>query len=310
VLRRIGIITLNTYRESVRARVLHGLFALALATGAYSLVVGQFALRNSGRVVSDLGSASISIYAIVVAVVLSASSLHRELELKTIFPILARPLRRWEYLVGKYVGTLLTLMVFVAANAGALLLSLAELSGASTALVLAAGLGSVLLAVFLGWRLPRWRTVLPIPWALALLAFGWLLAQNAFDDRRVIFGSALLSLCEVSVVAAMATLFAAFSSPFLTAVFTFCLFIVGRSADTLAHLPPRVFGTTIQSAGELLSKLVPNLMLYVPPRPLLTGEAPDVALGSYLLLAAAQALAWSAGLLAAASLIFRRRDFL
>jgi Cu-processing system permease protein len=51
-------------------------------------------------------------------------------------------------------------------------------------------------------------------------------------------------------------------------------------------------------------------MLYVPPRPLLTGEAAELQLFDYTLLAAAQALAWSVGLLAAASLIFRRRDFL
>jgi hypothetical protein len=310
VLGRIAVVTLNTYREAVRARVLHGLFALALATGAYSLIVGQFALANSTRVVSDLGSASISIYAIVVAIVLGATSLYRELELKTIFPILARPLRRWEYLVGKYVGTLLTLLVFVAANAGALLLALAQLSGKSTLLVAGSGVASVLVALLASWWLPRWRTVLPIPWALALLALGWVLSAGAFDDRRVVLGSALLTLCEVSVVAAIATVFAAFSSPFLTAVFTFCLFIVGRSADTLAHLPPRVFGSAIQKTGEILSRGVPNLMLYVPPRPLLTGEAPGVGLAEYVLLAAAQALAWSIGLLSLSSLIFRRRDFL
>lgn len=310
MLGRIAVITLNTYREAVRARVLHGLFALALATGAYALVVGQFALKSSMRVVSDLGSASISIYAIVVAIVLGATSLYRELELKTIFPILARPIRRSEYLLGKYTGTLLTLLVFVAANAGALLLALAKLSGRSGALVGGLGLGSVALAALLAWRLPRWRTVLPIPWALAILALGWLLSADAPDDRRVVLGSALLTLCEVSVVAGIATVFASFSSPFLTAVFTFCLFIVGRSADTLARLPPRVFGDTIKNLGEVLSKVVPNLMLYVPPRPLLTGEAPGVRLGEYLLLAAVQALAWAVGLLALASVIFRRRDFL
>ena len=310
LLGRIAVITVNTYREAVRARVLHGLFGLALATGAYSLVVGQFALRNSMRVVSDLGSASISIYAIVVAVVLGATSLYRELELKTIFPILARPVRRWEYLLGKYVGAVLTLLVFIAANAGALLLALAKLSGRPSGLVAGAALGSIVVAALVAWKAPRWRTLIPIPWALALLALGWVLSSGAPDDRRVVFGSAVLTLCEVSVITALATVFAAFSSPFLTAVFTFCLFIVGRSADTLAHLPPRVFGESIQKTGELLSKIVPNLMLYVPPRPLLTGEAPGVSLSDYVLLAAAQALAWSAALLALASLIFRRRDFL
>jgi ABC-type transport system involved in multi-copper enzyme maturation permease subunit len=101
VLARINVIALNTYREAVRARVLHGLFGLALATGGYSLVVASYAPRDQSRMVSDLGSASISIYGIIVAVVLGASSLYQELQLKTIFPILTRPLSRWEYLVGK-----------------------------------------------------------------------------------------------------------------------------------------------------------------------------------------------------------------
>ena len=96
----------------------------------------------------------------------------------------------------------------------------------------------------------------------------------------------------------------------MTAVFTLGVFVVGRSADTLAQLPHRVFGPAIKSAGELLSRVVPNLMVYVPPRPLLTGEAADTSLGSYVAMGALQALAWSVGLLAVASLIFRRRDFL
>ena len=51
-------------------------------------------------------------------------------------------------------------------------------------------------------------------------------------------------------------------------------------------------------------------MLYVPPRPLLTGEASGVSLGTYMLLCSSHALAWSAVLLSLASLLFRRRDFL
>jgi Cu-processing system permease protein len=307
---RVGAITLNTYREAVRARVLHGLFALAIATGAYALLVGQFALRDSLRVVSDFGSASISAYAIIVAVVLGATSLYRELELKTIFPILARPIGRSEYLVGKYVGTLLTLLVFIAANAGALLLALGAVSGGSLAGALGVGLGSIAVFAFLAWKLPRWRTLLPIPWALLLAVGGFLIAATAPDDRRLIAGLAVLTLFEVGIVTAIATLFASFSSPFLTAIFTFGVFVVGRSADTLAHLPAKVFGAAIQSIGEVLSKVVPNLMLYVPARPLLTGEASGQSLGSYIALAGLQALGWSIGLLAVASLIFRRRDFL
>ena len=310
MLARIAAITLNTYREAVRARVLHGLFALALATGGYALVVGAFAVRNSKRVVGDVGAMSISAYGVIVAVVLGATSLYRELELKTIFPILARPLRRSEYLVGKYLGTLLTLFVFIAANTGALLLALAGLADRPLGLVIGVALGSLAPLVLFAWRVPALRSYLPIPWAMLVLVVGFMLASGAPDDRRVLIGSAALTLCEVSIVAGIATLFASFSSPFLTAVFTFALFVVGRSADTLANLPARVFGQAIKSLGQGLSKVVPNLMLYVPPRPLLTGEQAATPLADYLLLSVLHAALWSAGLLIVASLIFRRRDFL
>lgn len=310
MLSRIAVVAQNTYREAVRARVLHGLFALALATAGYSLLVGEFASRSRMRVVSDLGAASVSIYGIVVAVVLMATSLYRELELKTIFPILARPIRRGEYLTGKYLGTLLTVAVFVAANSGVLLAALGVMTDRSPGIVTATVFGSLAVVSLVAWRVPRWRTYVPIAWAVWILAVGWWLARDAPDDRRVVAGAALLTVCEVGIVTAVAAVFASFSSPALTATFTFGVFVVGRSADTLASLPPKVFGEAIHQAGVTLSRAVPNLMLYVPPRPLLTGESATTSLGEYLPLAAAHAAAWSVGLLALASLIFRRRDFL
>jgi len=310
MLARVSVVALNTYREAVRARVLHGLFALAIATAGYSLVVGAFALNSSLRVVSDLGAASISVYGIVVAVVLGATSLYRELELKTIFPILARPIRRSEYLVGKYLGTVLTLAVFIAANSGVLLLALGIESGRPMSGPLAVALGTTIAAGGLAFRFVRVRSYLPIPWALVFLLAGAYFASGAPDDRRVVLGSAVLTLAEVAVVTAIATVFSSFSSPFLSAVFTFGVFVVGRSADTLARLPARTFGPFLADAGAFLAKLVPNLMLYVPPRPLLTGEASGVSLGGYLGMAVIHSLAWSVLLLACASILFRRRDFL
>jgi Cu-processing system permease protein len=310
MLARVWIIALNTYREAVRARILHGLFALALATTGYSLVVGQYTARNALRVVSDLGAAAVSLYAIVVAVVLGATSLYRELELKTLFPILARPISRSEYLVGKYAGMLLLLSVFIAANTGIALLAVAVIAGRSLAVALGVGLGSAVLLSVVGYLKRRSITYLPILWAVILVGAGTWLAAAAPDDQRVLTGLALLTLCEVAIIAGVATLFSSFSSPFLTAVFTLALFVVGRSADTLARLPERVFGPTIHTLGVGLSKVVPNLMLYVPPRPLLTGEAGDVSLWPYVGSAALHAGAWAVLLLAVASQVFKRRDFI
>ncbi len=310
MLARVLVIALNTYREAVRARLLHGLFGLALLTTGYTLVVSAYTARNQLRVVSDLGAASISLYSIIVAVVLGATSLYRELELKTLFPILARPLSRTEYLSGKYLGTLLVLAVFIAANTGVSLLAVAVISGRALGPVLLVALGGVAALAAFGYRRRRALVFMPIVWAAVVALYGALLAAGAPDDRRVLIGLGVLTLCEVAIVAALATFFSSFSSPFLTAVFTFALFVGGRSADTLARLPARLFGPTIHELGSALSKVVPNLMLYVPARPLLTGEASDVALWPYVGQAALHAGAWAVFLLAVASLIFRRRDFI
>jgi len=306
--RRIAAIAFNTYREAVRARILLGLFALALATALYSIAVGEFALKNASRVVADLGAASISIYAIAVAIIIGATSLYRELEQKTIFPILARPVKRAEYLVGKYAGTLLTIAVFIALDAAVVLLILARHGGRSWTTIAVTASAFLIVPASVAYYLPRWRTYLPIGWAAVALAVAVELASGATDDRRVVLAASSLALMEVMIVSALATLFSSFSSPFLSAVFTIGLFVVGREAGTLGRLPVRMFGEIGKRAGAVLATLVPNLDVYVPPRPLLTGEALNVSLGRHLVLSGAQAVAWSVGLLVVSSLIFDKRD--
>jgi Cu-processing system permease protein len=307
---RILAICFNTYREAIRARILHGLLGLAVGTCGYALVVGAYALRNQNRVVADLGAASVSAYATIVAIVLGATSLYRELELKTIFPILARPIGRGEYIVGKFLGTMLILGTFIALNSGLLLFAIGALTTRS--LLSSVGVPLVLIALVaaVAWRIPRLRTWAPVPLGVMLLLCGAYFARDGVGERGVILGQALLSLLEVSIVTAFTLVFASFSSPFLTAVFSFSVFLVGRSADTLARLPARVFGSVVKSIGTVLSHVMPNLMVYVPSRALLTGEAVGVSYWPYTLVAAGQALAWCVLLLVCATIIFRRRDFL
>jgi len=308
MLARVSVVMLNTYREAVRAKVLHGLFALSLATAAYCVVVGQFASASAARVLSNLGAASMALYGVFVAVVLSATALHREIELKTLFPILARPISRSEYLIGKYLGTLSTLALFVLGNAAVFLSALAATGETPLWEPLAAAAVSVGVGLLIAWRAPAARSFAPVIAAALLFVASAVLAGHSPDDRRVLFGSALLTLCEVSVICGVALLFSSFSSPFLTAVFTFGVFIVGRSAGTLASLPARVFGETIHELAQLLSRVVPNLMLYVPERALLTGEAAGSTPAGYVAFAAAHTLGWALALLGVACLLFRRRD--
>ena len=243
------------------------------------------------------------------AIVIGATSLYRELEQKTIFPILARPVARAEYLVGKYLGTMLTLGVFVTAYTGIVLSLGGALGGRAPELVVGVVGGIVVAFAIAAWQSPTFRTYGPILLGVALLAAGLFLSQVAPLERRYVVGWGTLAMLEIAIVGAIATLFSSFSTPFLSALLTFGFVLVGRNADALANLPVKFFGQAAHDAGVILSKAVPNLQLYVPPRPLLTGEAVDARPGHYILLAAANAAAWSVGLLAVASAIFRRRDF-
>ncbi len=311
---RIGVIALNTYRESVRARILIGLAAVAFFVSFYAVVVGAFTLKNAPRVVSDLGAASISIFSLAVAIIIGATSLHRELEQKTLFPILARPIRRSEYLVGKYLGTLLTIAVFVMADAGLVLLLSAGFGQGVSSLhiyrLIGASFGWLVLIGASAVRLRALRTYGPIPWAAGMLVLGALFCDVAPDERRVVLASSALTMLEIAIVAAAATLFASFSTPFLSALMTLGIFVVGRQADSLARLPVKSFGQAMHDAGVVLSKIVPNLQIFVPPRPLLVGEAIDVKLSSYLGMASLTSIGWSLALLAVATLVFNERDFL
>lgn len=310
MLLRIATIALNTYREAARARILHGLVGVALATALYSIVVGAYTLRSAPRVVSDLGASSISAYAIVVAIVLAATSLHRELELKTIFPILARPVRRAEYILGKFLGNMITLAVFIALDGFVVLMTLAGMGGQPMPLVVGVAVGSIAILILLIVKVKSLGTFAPIPWSFAMLIVAAILASVYPDERRVVLGMCALTLFEVSIITSIATVFASFSSPFLTAVLTLGLFAVGRQADSLAKLPTKLFGQLIHDVGVFLSKIVPNLHVYVPERPLLTGEAVNANLPSYLGMAGLQSLAWTVGLLVISMLIFQKRDFL
>lgn len=309
MLSRILVISLNTYREAVRARLLIGVFVLALATCAYAMLVASLSLHNEVRVVADLGAASLSLYGVIMAIVLGSTSLYRELEHKTVFPILSRPIRRWEYLLGKYLGTMLTVAVFVATDAAAVLATLA-LEADQMLSKVAATLGVMLLVLGVALvRARHSRVFVVIPWSFVLAAAMWTVASPAMEDRQLVVAAALLAICEVGIVAAVATFFASFSSPFLTATFTASVFVIGRSADMLAHLPKKMLGPSLAAICAGLARVVPNLHVYVPARALLLGQVAGQAVWRYVGAAAMQALFYSTMLLVAGALAFRKRDF-
>src|SRR5690606_6837226 len=138
---------------------------------------------------------------------------------------------------------------------------------------------------------------------------GYVLSSSAPLERSLVVGSSVLTILEVAIIAAIATLFSSFSTPFLGSLLTVWMVLIGRSADSMARMPKKVFGEALVGMFQTLSTVVPNLHLYVPDRPLLTGEAAEADLWAYIGMASLQSLGWSLGLLAVAAFIFQRRDF-
>jgi Cu-processing system permease protein len=113
VLHRIWAIALNTFREAARMRVLYGILVLVLASNVLALVLGQMSISEEERVARDVGIAGISLFGSLTAIFLGILLLYTEVQRRTIHGIVSKPIERWEFVVGKYVGMALVLTVLV-----------------------------------------------------------------------------------------------------------------------------------------------------------------------------------------------------
>jgi ABC-type transport system involved in multi-copper enzyme maturation permease subunit len=122
--KRAGIVALNTFREAVRDRVLYNLVFFALVMIAASILVGQVSIGIEQMVIVTLGLSAISVIGLLIAVFIGVGLVSKEMDKRTLYALLAKPVRRWELLLGKFGGLVLTLTVNTAAMAAGLFLAL------------------------------------------------------------------------------------------------------------------------------------------------------------------------------------------
>src|ERR1700733_4976925 len=104
-----GGAAINTFRERVRDRVLYNLIFFALMMIGASILVGEISIGISRLVIINLGLSAISIFGLVMAIFIGVGLVHKEIEKRTLYTLLSKPVKRWEFLVGKFGGLLLTL---------------------------------------------------------------------------------------------------------------------------------------------------------------------------------------------------------
>lgn len=112
--KRIGAIAFNTFREAVRDRVLYNLIVFALLMIGSSLLLGQITIGVQRQLLINLGLTAISVFGVLIAIFIGIGLVSKEIDRRTLYTVLTRPVRRWEFIVGKYVGLVGTLAV----NAG------------------------------------------------------------------------------------------------------------------------------------------------------------------------------------------------
>ncbi|OLD79868.1 MAG: hypothetical protein AUF67_14490 [Acidobacteria bacterium 13_1_20CM_58_21] len=121
-MRRAGVVALNTFREAVRDRVLYSLVFFALLMMAAAVAVGQVSIGIEQTVIVSLGLSAISVIGVLISVFIGVALVSKEMDKRTLYALLAKPVRRWEFLLGKFGGLVLTLAVNTAAMALGLLL--------------------------------------------------------------------------------------------------------------------------------------------------------------------------------------------
>jgi len=112
-MKRILAIARNTFRENIRDRVLYNLILFALIMILSSIALGQLTLGHETKVIVDLGLSVMSMFGTMIAIFIGISLVYKEIERRTVYALLAKPVRRAEFIAGKYLGLLTTLLVNV-----------------------------------------------------------------------------------------------------------------------------------------------------------------------------------------------------
>ena len=107
----VAVIALNTFREAKRDRILYLLFFFAALSIAASRVLAILTVGDRVKVVMDVGLASISIFGVLMAILMGTGLVFKEIDKKTIFTLLSKPIHRIEFILGKFLGLVLTLAI-------------------------------------------------------------------------------------------------------------------------------------------------------------------------------------------------------
>lgn len=255
---RTFAIARNAFREAVRDRVLYNLVLFVLLLIAGAIFLGELSAGQESKIIVDLGLSAMLLFGAFIAIFVGVGLVYKEIERRTVYAILSKPIGRGQFLLGKYLGLCLTLLINV--------------------LVMGIGVSLALIYVKRGWD-PLAIKIWP---AIFLIYF------------------------ELMIITAVALVFSSFSSPALSALLTFFVFIIGHFSNDLKSLANTGNNVVARTIFRILYYVLPNLANYSVITPAAHGTAPSPGIFA---LSALYMIVYVGVLLAAATLIFGRRNF-
>ena len=222
--RLVRVVALNTFREAVRDRVFYNLVLFAVILIGASLIIGQLAAGQDVKIIKDLGLAATELFGVGIAIFIGIQLVAREVERRSVYATLSKPLPRSAFLVGKYLGLLLTLAINTVVMTAALMTVL-TIYGQATP--------------------PEVQRIWTVP---------------AVDPRLLV--ALGLILVELALVTAVALLFSTYSSPLLSAAFTVGLWVAGQFVKDLRTLETLGVSGAARWVGWGVSWVLPNLAVF------------------------------------------------
>ena len=110
-MRRVAVIALNTFREAVRDRVLYNLIVFALLLIGTAILFGEISIGIQSLILINLGLTAITFFGLAIAIFIGIGLVYKEMDKRTLYALLSKPVRRYEFILGKFGGLALTLLV-------------------------------------------------------------------------------------------------------------------------------------------------------------------------------------------------------
>jgi ABC-type transport system involved in multi-copper enzyme maturation permease subunit len=266
--RTIALVAGAVFKESVRDRVPYSMVAFAVLLIAASYLISQLTAGQDLKIIKDLGLAAISWFGLLIAIFIGIGLVSKEVERRSVYALLSKPLTRGQFILGKYAGLVFTLLVNLSAMTVAFALVLFYMDAVALPEVKA------------GWPAPA-------------------------VDPRLLTG-VVLTVAELMIVTALALFFSTFSSPLLSALLTFGLWVAGHFNQDLRNFEAVLDVPLVAWLARALYYLLPNLAPFNIRAEVAHGV--DVPTDD-VLLTLAYAAVYISILLIAAIAVFRRRDF-